>query len=167
MSANACSQQSGRWRIMTWAVFKMSSVEHTSGLIRKKRHAIVAVIVTAIVATSALRTTLQPMQRTSPWLFEPIYGSPQLKLLFIGLSVFFWGFVLWILFWFYRVARGKYERLLLASFAAGFVLSTIERFMPFQIAGNLQYLSTAAVVVSLVAAVTILFTLPTKTAIPQ
>jgi uncharacterized BrkB/YihY/UPF0761 family membrane protein len=145
----------------------MSSVEHTSGLIRNKRHAIIAVILTAIIAASALRTTLQPVRITSPWLFEPIYGFPHLRLLFIGLSVFFWGFVLWILFWFYRAARGKYERFLVASFATGFVLSTIERFMPLQIAVNMQYVSTAAALVSLVSAMTILFTLPSKATMPE
>jgi uncharacterized BrkB/YihY/UPF0761 family membrane protein len=145
----------------------MSSVEHTSGVIRNKRHAIIAVILTAIIAASALRTTLRPMRLTSPWLFEPISGLPHLRLLFIGLSVFFWGFVFWILFWFYRAARGKYERFLLASFATGFVLSTIGRFMPFWIAANMQYLSTAAALVSLVSAMTILFTWPTKTTMPE
>ena len=85
----------------------MSNVEHTSGVIRNKRHAIVAVILTGIIAASALRTTLQRMRVTGPWLFEPISGVPHLRPLFIGLSVFFWGFVLWILFWFYRAARGK------------------------------------------------------------
>ena len=145
----------------------MSSVEHTSGLIRNKRHAIIAVILTAIIAASALRTTLQPMRLASPWLFEPIYGLPHLRRLSIGLSLFFWGFVLWTLFWFYRAARGKYERLLLASFATGFVFSTIEHFMPLQIAANMQYLSTAAALVSLVSAMTILFTLPSKTTMPE
>jgi hypothetical protein len=141
----------------------MSSVEHTSRLIRNKRHAIIAMILTAIVAASALRTTLQPMRLTSPWLFEPIYGLPHLRLLFIGLSVFFWVFVLWILFWFYKAARGKYEHFLLVSFAIGFVLSIVERFMSPLIAANMQYLSTAAALVSLVSAMTILFTLPSKT----
>jgi uncharacterized BrkB/YihY/UPF0761 family membrane protein len=145
----------------------MSSVEHTSGLIRNKRHAIIAVILTAIIAASGLRATLQPMRLTSPWLFEPLYGLPHLRLLFIGLSVFFWVFVLWILFWFYRAARGKYERFLLASFATGFVLSTIERFMSLHIAANMQYFSTAAALVSLVSAMTILFTLPSKTTMPE
>jgi len=46
-------------------------------------------------------------------------------------------------------------------------LSTIERFMPLQIAANMQYLSTAAALVSLGAAMTILFTLTTKTTVPQ
>lgn len=146
----------------------MSRVEHTqAGLIRNKRHAIIAVVFTAIIAASALRTTLQPMRLTSPWLFEPIYGLPHLRLLFIGLSVFFWLFVLWILFWFYRAARGKYERFLLASFATGFVLSTIERFMSLPITANMQYLSTAAALVSLVSAMTILFTLPSDTTMPE
>jgi uncharacterized BrkB/YihY/UPF0761 family membrane protein len=145
----------------------MSSVEHTSGLIRNKRHAIIAVILTAIIAASALHTTLQPVWITSPWLLEPIDGLPYLRLLFIGLSVFFWGFVLWILFWFYKAARGKYERFLVASFATGFVLSTIERFMPLQIAVNMQCVSTAAALVSLVSAMTILFTMPSKATMPE
>ena len=124
-------------------------------------------ILTAIIAASAFRTTLQPVRLTSPWLFEPSYGLPHLRLLFIGLSVFFWGFVLWILFWFYRAARGKYERFLVASFATGFVLSTIERFVPQQIAVNMQYVSTAAALVSLVSAMTILFTLQSKATMPE
>jgi hypothetical protein len=140
----------------------MSSVKQTDGVIRNKRHAIIAVVLTSVVAVSALHSTLQPMRRASPWLFEPIYGLPHLRGLFIGLSVFFWGYVLWILFWFYRAARGKYERLLLASCAAGFVLSTIEHFMPPQIAANMRYLSTTAALVSLVAATAILFTLTTR-----
>jgi uncharacterized BrkB/YihY/UPF0761 family membrane protein len=151
---------------MPLAGFPMS-VEHRSGLVRNKRDATIAVILTAIIAASSLRTTLQPMRLTGPWLFEPIYGLPHLGRLSIGLSLFFWGFVLWILFWFYRAARGKYEQLLLASFVTGFVFSTIERFMPLQIAANMQYISTAAALVSLVAAITILFTLPTKTTMPQ
>jgi|SRR5919108_4369765 uncharacterized BrkB/YihY/UPF0761 family membrane protein len=145
----------------------MSKVEHANGLIRNKRHAIIAVILTAIIAASALRTTLQPMRLTSPWLFEPIYRLPHLRLLFRGLTVFFWVFVLWILFWFYRAARGKYERFLLASFATGFVLNIIERFMSLRIAANMQYLSTAAALLSLVSAMTILFKLPRKTTMPE
>jgi len=141
----------------------MSSVEHTTGLIRNKRHALIAVILTAIIAASALRSTMQPMRLRSPWLFEPIYGLPHHKLLFIGLSGFFWVYVLWIVFWFYRAARGKYERFLLASFAAGFILSTIERFMSPLRAANMQYLCTAAALVSLVSAMAILFTLPSTT----
>lgn len=145
----------------------MSSVEHTSGLIRNKGHAIIAVILMAIIAASALRTTLQPMRVTSPWLFEPLYRLPHLRLLFISLSVFFWAYVLWILFWFYRAARRKYEQFLLASFATGFVLKTIEHFMSLPIAADMQYLSTAAALVSFVSAIAILFTWPTKTTVPE
>jgi len=145
----------------------MSSVDHTNGLIKTRRHAIVAVILTAIVTASALRAALQPARHTSPWLFEPISGLPHLRPLFIGLSVFYWVFVLWIAFWFYRAARVKYERFLLASFAIGYVLSVIEHFMPPRVAANVQFLSTAAAFVSFVAAMTILFTLPSKTTTPQ
>ena len=146
----------------------MSSIEPRSGLVRNRRDATIAVILTAIIAASSVRTTLHPMRLTGPWLFDPIYGLPHLgSRLSIGLSLFFWGFVLWIVFWVYRAARGKYERLVLASFATGFIFSTIERFMPPQVAANMRYISTTATVVSLVAAVTILFTLPTKTIVRQ
>jgi peptidoglycan/LPS O-acetylase OafA/YrhL len=107
------------------------------------------------------------MRLTSPWVFDRVYGLPHLRPLIIALSVFFWGFVLWIVFWAYRAARGKYERFLFASFAIGFVLGVIGRFMPPQIAANMQFLSTAAALVSLAAAVTLLFTLPANTTTPQ
>ncbi len=145
----------------------MSSVDHTSGLIKTRRHAIVAVILTAVIAASALRTALHPARFTTPWLIEPVYGLPRLTPLFISLSVFYWSFVLWIVFWFYRAARGKYEHFLLASFAIGFVLSVIKGFMPLGIAANMQFLSTAAASLSFVAAMTLLFTLPSKTTTPQ
>jgi hypothetical protein len=145
----------------------MSSVEGKSGLIGNKRDAIIAVILTAIIAASALRGAWRPMRHSSPWLFDTAYGLPRLTPLLIGLSVFFWVYLLWILFWFYRAARGKYERFLLASFATGFVFSTIKGFMPVHIAVNMQYLSTAASLLSLVSAATILVTLLSKATMPE
>ena|ERR1035437_10803264 len=142
----------------------MIPANHTSVLIRNKRDASAAVILTAIIAALALHTTLRPVRLTSPWTFERLYGLPHLaRPLLIGLSVFFWAFVLWILFWFYKAARGKYERLLVGSCAIGFVLSIIKRFMSPQIAANVQFISTAAAFVALVAALALLFTLPPKT----
>jgi len=145
----------------------MTSGDYTNGVIQNRRHAIIAVILTAVIAASALRSTLQPVRLNNPWLFEPLYGLPRLKPLFIGLSVFFWCFVLWIVFWFYRAARGKYERFLLGSFAVGFILSVVERFTPPQVAANMQFLGTAASLVSLAAAIMLLYTLPAKTTTPQ
>ena len=145
----------------------MGSVEHTGGVIRNKRHAILAVVLTAIIAASALRSAFKPVRFTGRWLFEPIYGLPHLRPLFIGLSLFYWCFVLWIVFWFWRAARGKYERFLLASFTIGYVLSIIERFMPPLVAANMQYLSTAAALVSFTAAITLLFALPDKNTASQ
>jgi hypothetical protein len=140
----------------------MATIEHTGGLIRNRRHAIVAVICTAIVAASRLRTTLKPVRFHSRWLFEPINGLPHLKPLFIGLSLFCWAFVLWIVFWFYRAARGKYERFMLGAFTIAFVLTIIEGFMPPVFAANIQFVSTGAAFVSFAAAMTLLFISPTK-----
>ena len=141
--------------------------EEAGDLIRNRRHAIVAVISTAIVAASALRTMVTPVPLDGPWLIEPPRQLPQLRPLFIGLSIFFCGFVFWILFWFYKAARDKYERFLVAGFAIGFLLSTIERFVTPVAAANLQFVSTAATLVSLAAALTLFFKLPSKSKIPQ
>ena len=105
------------------------------------------------------------MRPTSPWVFERLYGLPQVtRPSVIGVSVFFWALVFWTLFWFYRAACGKYERFLVASFALGFAFSVIRHFVSPQIAVNVQFLATAAALVSFVAALTLLFTLPAKTA---
>jgi len=145
----------------------MSSVGHTSNLIRNRRDATVAVVLTAIIAALVLNTTLRPMRPSSPWVFDRLYGLPDVRPLRVGLSLFYWAFVLWIVFWFYRAARGKYERFLMASFAVGFVLSVVERFMPRLIAVNMQFLSAAAALVSFVAAIAVLLMLPTKTSSPE
>ena len=138
----------------------MATNEHSDGVIRNRRHAIIAVILTAIIAVSGLRATLRPVPLQSPWLFEPIYGLPRLKPIFIGLSVFYWAFGLWIVFWFYKAARGKHEQFLLASLIVAFVLDVVGHFMRPEIRAQLEYVSTAAAFMSLVAAVVILATFP-------
>lgn len=146
----------------------MSRVNSTSGVIRNSRDASVAVLFAAIIAASALHATIQPVRLTSPWVFERLYGLSQVSRPFlIGLSLFFWAFVLWILFWFYKAAREKYERLLMASFAVGFVLSVIKHFVSPHVAAKVQFLSTAAALVSLVAAIALLFTLRQETTTPR
>src|SRR5512133_2391459 len=90
-------------------------VRQDSGLIRNRRYAFVAAIWTGTVALSGLRTALTPTPYRERWLFTPMLGLPHLRPLFIALSVFYWLFVLWILFWFYQAARGKYERFLVGS----------------------------------------------------
>jgi len=144
----------------------MISPDHTAGLIRSRRGASAAVILTVAVAALELHITFQPVRLASPWTLERLYGLSRLgRPVFIGLSVFFWAWALWVLFWFYKAARGKYERFLVGSFAIGFVLSVIKRFMSPQVAANVQFLSTAAALLSLVSAMVLLFTLPPKTTV--
>jgi uncharacterized BrkB/YihY/UPF0761 family membrane protein len=144
----------------------MIRADHTTGLIQRKRDASAAVIFTAAVAALELHITFQPVRLTSPWTFERLYGLSRLgRPVLIGLSVFFWAWVLWVLFWLYKASHGKYERLLVGSFAISFVLSVIKRFMSPQIAANVQFLSTGAALVSLVSAMVLLFTLPSKTTV--
>jgi uncharacterized membrane protein YeaQ/YmgE (transglycosylase-associated protein family) len=146
----------------------MVRADHATGVIRNKRDATVWVILTAVIGALARHSTFQPVRLTSPWIFESLYGLSRLgRPVLIGLSVFFWVFVLWILFWLYRAMRGRYERLLVGSFAAGFILSVIKRFMSPQFAADLQFLDAAEMLVSFVAAMALLFTLPPKTTAPR
>lgn len=144
----------------------MTPADHPTGLIRSRRYASAAVIFSAAVAALELHITFQPVRLTSPWTFDRLYGLSQLgRPLLIGLSLFFWAWVLWVLFWLYKASRGKCERLLVGSFAIGFVLSVTKRFMSPQIAANVQFLSVAAALVSLGSAIVLLFTLPPKTTV--
>jgi len=76
--------------------------------------------------------------------------------LFIGLTIWVWAFMLWILYWFYKAARGKYERFMVAAFAVGFALSTVEPFVSRRAAANLQFVGTGASLLSLAAALSLL-----------
>ncbi|MFI5116324.1 MAG: hypothetical protein ACHP8B_06450 [Terriglobales bacterium] len=141
--------------------------EDAGGLICNRRRAIVAVVATAIPLVSELRLFPARVPHHSRWLIEPPPQGPQLRILFIGLSIWVCGFMFWILFWFYRAARDKYERFLVAGFAASFLFSTIERFVPPLAAADLHFASTGASLLSLAAALTLLFRLSSKGEIQQ
>jgi hypothetical protein len=122
------------------------------GLIHNRRDAIVASVLTLVVLGSTLRSMMMRPPH-DPWFFARQSGLP--VPLLIGLSLFFWAFVCWILFWFYRAARDKYERLLVGGFAIGFLLSIFERFVPSTRIG-LEPASATAFLASFAAALTLL-----------
>lgn len=126
------------------------------GLISNRREALVPVLITTIVLASAFRSAVTRAPE-SRWLFEPInhsylFGKPAS----IALSVFFWCFVAWILFWFYRAARDKNERFLVGGFAIGYVLSLIGGFLSPLAQTNLEFASIAAFLVSFASSLTVL-----------
>jgi hypothetical protein len=139
--------------------------DQSAGLIINRRYAIVAVVATLIVLGSALRSFLMRAPRER-WLFEPPFQSHQLRPLTVGISFFFWGFVLWILFCFYRAARNRYERFLIGASAVGFLLGIIEGFVPSETRVQLEPASIAAYLISFAAAVTLLIKLSSKTETP-
>lgn len=133
-------------------------VRHGSqcSLIQTKRHAIIAVIITVIVLTSAFRSAVAriPQHR---WLFEPmnhsyVFGKPAC----ITLSIFFWCFVAWMLFSFYRNTRDKNERFVVGGFAIGYILGVIGGFLPLTAQLNVELASIAAFLISLASTLTIL-----------
>ena len=124
-----------------------------TGLIQNRRDGIIAAVLTLAVLSSTLRSIVTGHPHNA-WLFEPPKSGPLVPLL-VGLSLFYWAFVSWILFWFYRGAQNKYERLLVASFAIGFVLSIVEGFVPQALGINLELPSAAAFFISCLAALTL------------
>jgi hypothetical protein len=97
------------------------------------------------------------------WLIEPLPQWPDLRPIFIALSIFCWVFVLWILFWFYKAARSKYERFLVAAFAISFALNMVKPFVSRELAVHLHLISTAASLVALAAALTLFLKLENRT----
>jgi hypothetical protein len=131
-------------------------VSQDSGLIRNRRYALLAAIWTGSVAISGLRAALSPAPYHERWLFM-LRGLPHLRPLLIGLSVFYWLLVLWVFFWFYQAARGKYEHFLVGSFALAFVLGVIEGFLPSFAATNVGIVSIAASILSFMTAMALVF----------
>jgi hypothetical protein len=143
-----------------------TSADQSGGLIRNRRHAIVAVLGTLVVFASGLHGILGRIPNYGHWPLEPPPQWVYLRPLFVGLSIFVWAFVLWILFWFYRAASGKYERFLVVAFAISFILNTAERFVAPKAAADLQFLSVAASLVAVAAALTLFFKFFSKTTTP-
>lgn len=141
------------------------SEDQSAGLIINRRYAVVAVIATLIVLGSALRSFLMRTPRER-WLFAPPFQSHQLKPLTVGISFFFWGFVLWVLFCFHRAARNRYERFLVGALAAGYLLGIIGGFLPSEARIQLEPASIAAYLISFAAAVTVLIKSWSKTGTP-
>lgn len=126
------------------------------GLISNRREAIVAVVITSIVLVSAFRSAVARVSH-SHWLFEPIRQSYLFgRSASIALSIFFWCFVAWILFWFYRATHDKNERFLVGGFAVGYVSGVIGGFLSPFAQRNLGFVTIAAFLVSFASSVTVL-----------
>src|SRR5579864_6050247 len=123
-------------------------------LIHNRRDAMVATVLTLLILGSTVRSVVI---RTAhdPWLIRPP-SSGLLRPLFIGFSFFFWAFVLWILFWFHRAARDRYQRLLISSFAIGFIVSIVQHFAPLPVRTALEPATVGAFLMSFVLALTLL-----------
>ena len=126
------------------------------GLVRNKRHSLVAVVISFTVLASAFHSAITRTLQNR-WLFERmshsyLFGTPAS----IVFSIFYWCFVAWILFWFYRAASDRNERFLVGGFAIGYVLSVIGGFLPPSIQMNLRFASVAAFLVSFASSLTVL-----------
>ena len=130
-----------------------TDTDQSAGLIRKRSHAVTAVLCTLVVSASNIRGVIRHTPHYERWLLiEPLPQWHQFRPLFIGFTIWVWLFVLWILFWFYKAARLKHERFLVAAFAVSFVLSTIKPFVAREAAADLQIAATGASLLALAAA---------------
>ena len=125
------------------------------GLIRSTSQAIIAVILTFMVLTSAFHSVVSRAPR-NPWLFEPVahsylFGKPAC----IVLSIFYWCSVAWILFWFYKAARDRGERFLVGGFSVGCVAGIISGFLPLSAQISAECASIVAFLFSFASSLTI------------
>jgi hypothetical protein len=130
--------------------------EGVHGLVRNRRQAVSAFVITLIVLALEFRTVIA-RHHAKRWLFDPINNS----YLFgrgasIALSIFFWCFVACMLFSLYRAARDKTEQFLIGGFAVGYILGVISGFLSPSAQINLQLASIAADLVSFASSLTIL-----------
>jgi hypothetical protein len=70
-------------------------------------------------------------------------------------NVVFYGYLLWLCFWFFRAARGK-ERIVVAGWCPGLILGPFKHFVSDADISVIQYVEAVSIAVAFVAAVLIL-----------
>jgi hypothetical protein len=136
----------------------MEEGDHKPGLIRSRRAATIALLLTWAFAILTFRGVFRLPAHGSPWILPFDFVQP--RWLFVALNVAFWGYLLWASVILLRMARGK-ERVLVAGWVCSFPLGLSQHLVPLSVAVAIQYVKAAGMIVAFVAAVLILIEGPT------
>jgi hypothetical protein len=131
----------------------MSNQEYTSRLIRNRRIAVVGLILTGYIAVLTFRAAFSQSPLHSHWLLPLDSVLPAWALW--AVNVVFYGYLLWLCVTFSRAVRGK-ERVLIAGWVPGILLSPIQSVVSISLAAAIQYVKAVSISVAFVAAMFIL-----------
>jgi hypothetical protein len=126
--------------------------EHKLGLIRSKRTAIIAVVLTGLVAAMSFHAVFSHQERPSTWLLSLPF-LPVLAVSVINLALY--AYFLWLCVLFFREALAK-ERVLVAGWFFVILLSPIQRLVSRYSSVAIQYAKAVGISVAFIAAVLIL-----------
>ena len=137
----------------------MEQQEYTPRLIRNRRTAIVGLILTGYIAVLTFRVAFSQSPHHSHWLLPLDSMLPAWALW--AVNVVFYGYLLWLCVAFSRAVRGK-ERVLIAGWVPGILLSPIQSVVSISLAAAIQYIKMVSISIALVAAVLILIKGPAR-----
>ena len=122
-------------------------------MIASRRAAVIALCLTGWVTVLDVRSIFAHPHPQSHWLIPFAFDAPHW--IVIAVNVGFNIYLLWLGITFFRFTQGK-ERVLVAGWFTGFVLSPVQHLAP-SFASPIQYINALAMAGALISAVFILF----------
>jgi hypothetical protein len=126
----------------------MEGRSHREGLIRHRRNAVIALVLTGLVAAMTFRAAFLPSPRHAHWLIPLDSLLPMWALW--AVNVAFYTYLLWVCVVFLQVALGK-ERVLVAGWFLLILLSPIQSLVSTSAAAAIQYIKAVSIAVAFVA----------------
>jgi hypothetical protein len=127
--------------------------EVTPRLIHSIRVAVVAFLLTGFVAGLTIRNVFFRPAHHHRWLFPVFFALPGWT--FLSLQLAFYGYLLWLCFVFFRIARGK-ERVIVVCWFFNILLNPIDTFFPKRVVIVLDHVQVFGMAVAFFAALDIL-----------
>jgi len=126
----------------------MEGRSHRQGLIRHRRNAVIALILTGLVAAMSFRAAFLPSPHHSHWLIPLDFLLPVWALW--AVNVAFYAYLLWLCVVFFQVAIGK-ERVVVAGWFLLSLLGPIQSLVSTSAAAAIQYIKAVSIAVAFVA----------------
>jgi hypothetical protein len=137
----------------------MEQQGYTPRLIRNRGTAVVGLILTGYIAVLTFRAAFSQSPHHSHWLLPLDSVLPAWALW--AVNVVFYGYLLCLCIAFSRAVRGK-ERVLIAGWVPGILLSPVQSVVSISLAAAIQYFQAVSISVAFVAAVFILIEGPAR-----
>ena len=137
----------------------MDQQEQKPRLISNRFTAAIGVVLTGYVAALSMREAFWQSPHHFHWLLPLEHLLPAWAVLAANVALY--AYFLWLCIVFPRAVRGK-ERVLLAGWVPGILLSPVQGIVSVSLAAAIQYVKAASIMVALVAALVILIEGPAR-----